>query len=227
VRYFALRRILLDPGIPKYQKRKSDLPLTQEMSAKVLTFLILSFASAAFAEDFKTVNGKEYRDATVTRVDPDGIMVKTKSGMTKVYFVELPKEVQERFHYNSEKAASYSTEQAADYTAYQKKQDEEQRQEQAADTKNKAALAEQQAAMDRTQALQNRYNELQKDEDNLLVQIGQAKQPGPAYRGGKNGRTLLHRTNPQKSQLPLLQSHLSDVRREKNEVRKQLEKAQH
>jgi len=35
-----------------------------------------------------------------------------------------------------------------------------------------------------------------------------------------------HQPNPQKSQLPVLQSHLKDVRREKSEVRKQLEKAQ-
>ena len=40
------------------------------MSIKVLTFLILCFASAAFAEDFKTVNGKEYKGATITRVEP-------------------------------------------------------------------------------------------------------------------------------------------------------------
>ena len=175
------------------------------MSTKVLTFLILCFTSAAFAEDFKTVNGKEYKDATVTRVDPDGIVVKTKSGITKVYFTELPKEVQERFHYDSEKAASYSAEQAANYTAYQKQQEETQRQQQAADAKNNAALAAQQAATNRTQALQTRYSELQKQEDDLLRQIGEAKQPGPEYRQGKSVR---HQPNPQKSQLPLLQSHL-------------------
>jgi sRNA-binding protein len=111
------------------------------MSTKVLALLILFFTSAAFAEDFKTVNGKEYKDATVTRVEPDGIVVKTNSGVTKVYFVELPKDVQERFHYDSEKAASYSAEQAANYTAYQKQQDETQRQQQAADAKNKAVLS--------------------------------------------------------------------------------------
>jgi len=72
------------------------------MSTKVLALLILFFTSAVFAEDFKTVNGKEYKDATVTRVEPDGIVVKTNSGVTKVYFVELPKDVQERFHYDSE-----------------------------------------------------------------------------------------------------------------------------
>ena len=193
------------------------------MQTKLFTILLLSFAAAALSEDFKTVNGKEYKDATVTRVDPDGIVVKTKSGITKVYFIELPKEVQERFHYDSEKAASYSAEQATNYTAYQKQQDETQRQKQAADAKNNAALAQQQAATNRTQALQTRFGELQKQEDDLLRQIGQAKQPGPEYRQGKSVR---HQPNPQKSQLPLLQSHLSDMRREKNEVKKQLEKPQ-
>lgn len=196
------------------------------MNAKILTFLILGFVSVVLAEDFKTVNGKEYKDATVTRVDPDGVVVKTKSGVTKIYFTELPKEVQERFHYDSEKAASYSAEQAANYGAYQKQQEDNQRQQADADAKNKAVLAEQQAAKTRIQALQDRYAALQQEEDALLVQIGEAKQPGPAYWGGGKRKTLRHYPNPQKSQLPLLQSHLSDVRREKSEVRKQMEKTQ-
>jgi len=193
------------------------------MSAKVLTLFILCFTSAAVAEDFTTVNGKEYTEATVTRVDPDGIVVKTKSGITKLYFTELPKEVQERFHYDSAKAASYSSEQTANYTAYQKQQEETQRRQAEADAKNKAIFEQQQTARNHTQALQARYNELQKQEDDLLLQIGQAKQPGPEYRKGKS---VHHQPNPQKSQLPLLESHLKDVRHEKAEVRKQLEKAQ-
>jgi hypothetical protein len=56
--------------------------------------------SLALADDFKTVNGKEYKNVTVSRVEPDGIVLKGKSGISKVYFVELPKDVQERFHYN-------------------------------------------------------------------------------------------------------------------------------
>jgi chromosome segregation ATPase len=192
------------------------------VNRRLVSALIFSFASLGFSEDFKTVNGKEYKDATVTRVEPDGIVVKTKLGVTKVYFTELTKDVQERFHYDSEKAASYSAEQAANYTAYQKQQEETRRQQAEADARNNAALAEQQAATNRTQALQARYGELQRQENDLLHQIGEAKQPGPEYRQGKSVR---HQPNPQKSQLPLLQSHLSDVRREKSEVRKQLEKA--
>jgi chromosome segregation ATPase len=193
------------------------------VNTKVLTFLILSLASVALGEDFKTVNGKEYKDATVTRVEPDGIVLKTKSGVTKVYFAELPKEVQERFHYDSEKASAYAADQAANYAAYQKQQEETRRQQEEAAAKNQAAAAERQATQNRSQALQARYNELRRQEDELLRQIGRAKQPGPEYRQGKSVR---HQPNPQKSELPVLQSHLSDVRHEKAEVRKQLEKAQ-
>jgi hypothetical protein len=66
-----------------------------------LLFVLTASASLALAEDFKTINGKEYKNATITRVEPDGIVLKSKSGITKVYFTELPKEVQERFHYGS------------------------------------------------------------------------------------------------------------------------------
>lgn len=198
----------------------------RQVNTKLFTVLILSFTSAAFSEDVKTVNGKEYKDASITRVDPDGIVVKTKSGITKVYFAELPKEIQERFHYDQQKAGAYSAEQAASYTAYQRQQQDAQRERDDAAAKNNAILAEQEAAKNRTQVLQARYDQLHQQEDDLLRQIGEAKQPGPAYYGGKNNRTLLHHPNPQKSQLPLLQSHLSDVRRERTEVRKQLEKAQ-
>jgi len=193
------------------------------VQTKLFTILLLSFATAALCEDFKTVNGKEYKDATITRVEPDGVVVKTNSGITKVYFSELPKDVQEHFHYDAEKAASYSAEQAANYTAYQKQQEETRRQQQDADAKDNAAIAARKAATNRTQTLQTHYGELQKQEDDLLRQIGQAKQPGPEYRQGKSVR---HQPNPHKSELPLLQSHLSDVRREKTEIKKQLTKAQ-
>src|SRR5215831_14251651 len=127
------------------------------MQPRILTILLLSFAAAALSEDFHTINGKEYKDATVTRVEPDGVVVKTNSGVTKIYFTELPKDVQDHFHYDSGKAASYSAEQAANYTAYQKQQEEAQRQQQAAEAKINATLAEQQAATNRTQDLQTRY----------------------------------------------------------------------
>jgi hypothetical protein len=68
--------------------------------------------SLTLADDFKTVNGKEYKNVTVSRVEPDGIVLKTKSGISKLYFTELPKEVQERFHYNPANVAAQSRENA-------------------------------------------------------------------------------------------------------------------
>jgi len=80
--------------------------------------------SIALADDFKTMGGKEYKDATVTRVEPDGLVVKTKSGISKLYFAELPQDVQQRFHYNPQTATAYSAQQAAHYEVYQKQQEE-------------------------------------------------------------------------------------------------------
>jgi chromosome segregation ATPase len=193
------------------------------MKAKVVTFCILFVASAVFSEDFKTLNGKEYKDATVSRIEPDGIVVKTKSGITKVYFAELPKEVQERFHYDPKRAGAYAAEQSANYAAYQKQQEDAQRQQHDVSAKNNAILAEHQATQNRIQTLQSRYTTLQQEENGLLLKIGEAKQSGAEYWQGKHKS---HHPNPQKSQLPLLQSQLSDVRHQKGEVRKQLEKAQ-
>src|SRR5207302_10503160 len=66
-------------------------------------------ASIAFADDFKTIDGKEYKNAKVSRVEPDGIVLITSSGISKIYFTELPKEVQERFHYDAQKAAEFTS----------------------------------------------------------------------------------------------------------------------
>ena len=60
-------------------------------------------ASLALAEDFKTIDGKVYKDATVSRVEADGMVLRTKTGISKVYFIELPKDVQDRFHYSPPK----------------------------------------------------------------------------------------------------------------------------
>ena len=61
--------------------------------------LAVLFASLALSEDFKTASGKVYKDATVTRIEGDGIVLRTEAGISKVYFTELPQDVQERFHW--------------------------------------------------------------------------------------------------------------------------------
>ena len=78
---------------------------------KILTFVILCFVSVALADDFKAIDGKEYKNVTVSRVEPDCIVLISSSGISRVYFTELPKEVQERFHYNPAIASAYSAQQ--------------------------------------------------------------------------------------------------------------------
>jgi len=79
---------------------------------KLFACLILFVASVALAEDFKTISGKEYKHVRVSRIEPDGVVLRTSSGISKVYFVELPRAIQERFHYNPAIAAAYSAQQA-------------------------------------------------------------------------------------------------------------------
>jgi hypothetical protein len=82
---------------------KGKQPESVRMDPQKTTIVILAtlFVSFALAEDFKTVSGKIYKDATISHVEADGIVLRTKTGISKVYFVELPKDVQERFHYGS------------------------------------------------------------------------------------------------------------------------------
>src|SRR6266480_1536542 len=91
---------------------------------KILAFLIVCLASVALADDFKAIDGKEYKNVTVSRVEPDGIVLITKSGISKVYFTELPKEVRARFNCDPEKAAAYSAEQNANLELLGKQQEE-------------------------------------------------------------------------------------------------------
>ena len=75
-------------------------------SATRLAILAVLSASLGLAEDFKTIKGKVYKDATINRVEADGIVIKTKTGISKVYFIELPKDVQERFYPSPTKTAA-------------------------------------------------------------------------------------------------------------------------
>ena len=181
-----------------------------------LLILIVCLASIALADDFKTINGKEYKNVKVSRVEPDGIVLMTKSGISKVYFTELPKEVQQRFNYDPKKAAAYL------------------RQKAKATRKNNEQLAKERADIhewfgdqrQNVQTLQARYQQLQQQEADLLSQIG-AMQSQPASVQIPSGRHSYSYINPLRANLPSLQSQLSEIRREKAQVREQLEKTQH
>src|SRR5262249_16185569 len=78
-----------------------------------LAILTALSVSLALAEDFKTINGKEYKDATVSRVEPDGILIRFSGGIVKIPFIDLSEQVRQQYHYDSQKASAYANEQAA------------------------------------------------------------------------------------------------------------------
>jgi hypothetical protein len=119
------------------------------MQIKLLSFLILSFISIALADDFKTVTGKEYKNATVSRVEPDGIVLTNNTGISKVYFTELPKDVQERFGYDPQRATDYSAQQSAGLDQVRKQQAEALRREAEATQKANQYRAQQQSRAER------------------------------------------------------------------------------
>ena len=198
----------------------------------VASFCAVLLAFAASADDFRTIDGKEYKNVTVSRVEPDGIVLVTRSGISKVYFTELPKEVQERFHYDAAKGDAYSAEQNAALEQARNQQEEAMRQKaEATERKNNAAggeLAARESAnnqQNNVQALQASYSELQKQEDDLVRRIQEAERL-PRYLTGQSGSKHYSYLNPAWQYVPDWQKSLSDVRHEKDEVRKQIEQAQ-
>ena len=88
------------------------------MNRGTLAILMALSASIALAEDFKTITGKEYKNTSVSRVEPDGIVLKSKSGIAKVYFTELPENVQERFHHDSAQEQATAAQQNAAFAEH-------------------------------------------------------------------------------------------------------------
>jgi len=69
----------------------------------IIAILAALSVSIALADDFKTINGKEYKNVAVGRVEPDGLVVWSNSAIVKVYFSELPKEVMDKWLPRAEK----------------------------------------------------------------------------------------------------------------------------
>jgi len=67
-----------------------SLQSRQENENEDSQFLILCSASVALSDDFKTIDGKEYKNTKVSRVEPDGIVLITDSGISKIDFTSQP-----------------------------------------------------------------------------------------------------------------------------------------
>jgi hypothetical protein len=98
------------------------------MKPAVILSMVLTGLQFAVADDFKTIDGKEYKNAKVSRVEPDGIVIAFSGGIVKLPFTELPGDVQKKYGYDSGAAAAYSAEEHAKQAALaQQRKVEEQR----------------------------------------------------------------------------------------------------
>jgi hypothetical protein len=73
----------------------------------MVAVLSLCLASAVLADDFKTTNGKEYKDAKVSRVEPDGVVISFRGGIVKIPFPDLPAEIRAKYGYDPQAAADF------------------------------------------------------------------------------------------------------------------------
>ncbi len=218
-------------SLPCVEQKRHNPPGMKYWEIRLAIFAALS-ASLALAEDFKTIDGKEYKNVTVKRVEPDGLVLGSKSGISKVYFTELPKDVQQRFNYDPDKAAAYSAEQNAALEQGRKQQEEAMRRKNDLVQRNNEQLGKEQASIEwntkqreNVRRLRARYNELQKQDDDLVGRIQEAERL-PSYLSGQSGSKHYSYRNPARQYIPDWQKDLNDVRHEKDEVRKQLEQAQ-
>ena len=195
----------------------------------IAILVTLSAISIALADDFKTNSGKEYKNATVTQVEADGIVIKTKSGISKLYFTELPKDVQERFHYDPAQATAAqaaAVRQTQELNQFNSQQEELAKQQKGANAKQYQQGLEQQAKYNNVQSLTDQLSILQQQEQNLLVRVGQAeKRKEEAWRRWVDGRGGQYDTSAE-GELPVLRGNLENVRGEKKRVKEELARAQ-
>jgi hypothetical protein len=102
----ALRPVHITLSLPCGGKR-GRIRCVKYWKTAVAILAALSM-SLAVADDFKTTGGKEYKNATVTRVEPDGIVIKFSGGIVKLTFGELPEELQKRYAHDAAAARTYT-----------------------------------------------------------------------------------------------------------------------
>lgn len=71
-----------------------------------LLIAVVMLPALLLADDIKTISGKEYKGVTVTRVEPDGLVVTTADGVERIPFADLGADLRLKFGYNAAIAAA-------------------------------------------------------------------------------------------------------------------------
>jgi hypothetical protein len=194
--------------------RRQQGAITQSRKPTLIIIALAMLTASVCAEDFKTINGKEYKNATVTRVEPDGIGIRFSGGVVKLPFTELPDDVRKRYNYDASKAAAYVAEQTALAQQAALQAEIQKQQQKAIYDEQMRQMNERLARLRNAQAMADEREALKAQEQNLLMQIGQAKKAQEdGWRRWLNsgyGSTQTY-TDPSEATLPLLENQLRTV----------------
>jgi chromosome segregation ATPase len=188
-----------------------------------LAILVALFASIALADDFKTLDGKEHQNVTVTNQDPCTITVSDKKAgrILRFYFTELRKDVQERFHYDADKCKEHLAAQNAESEEARRWQETLRRKYEDKNKKEWEGEQWQKWIND----LRDRHQSLQQQEDDLARRIAELEALPEFLKQQLGYRHWNTYPNPARKDLPSLESRLKEVRRDKEQVRQKLEDA--
>ena len=78
-----------------------------------LPLLLAANSDKVLARDLTTTGGVTYTNASLIRVEPDGITIKHDGGLAKIHPSQLPPELREKFHFDAASASAYAQQQAA------------------------------------------------------------------------------------------------------------------
>ena len=72
-----------------------------------MTLSLLMLPPVLQAEDFTTLEGDHYSNATIKKVDPDGLLIAYPDGVVKLKFKKLPPAIGVKYGYNPDAEAEY------------------------------------------------------------------------------------------------------------------------
>src|SRR5437762_5903665 len=114
------------------------------MKATITSLLLLLGALLLYGEDITTLKGEKFVGVTISRIEPDGIVVLKSDGIVKIPFTDLSPELRAKYGYDPEKATEFSSALRA------------------ADAQRQAEVAKQQAAANAVVAAQQHQERTQK-----------------------------------------------------------------
>lgn len=80
---------------------------TKSFYMSTILVLLVSSVSVLYAEDFVTVDGKVYKNATVAQHNPAGIVIENQDGVFQILFKDLPEATRKKYNYDPKKADEF------------------------------------------------------------------------------------------------------------------------